>query len=100
MVNEANKDQIECPLMGLYVHYKNKKAIEIYEEFGFTDDGFEPSEMGGEPHRKMYLVLNAYVLAAMLKEGYKKNAQRTSATMKHYRCSQAIRQLFPMILGI
>jgi hypothetical protein len=72
LVAIANKDQIESPLMVLYVHNENNKAIAVYHDYGFTDDGFDLSIRDEGPHHKMYLILNERVLVAMLEEGYKK----------------------------
>ena len=80
LVNEAYGDQIDRPLMGLYVHHRNKKAIELYRDFGFTDDGFEAIHIDGELHYKMYAILNENVLAATLKEGYKRMGKEPPRT--------------------
>ena len=60
------------PVLGLFVSTENRRAIELYKEFGFTDDGFEPEEDNGMTYQQMYAILDENVYNRMLDEEWKK----------------------------
>lgn len=68
LLDEAMSTKHTHPLMGLFVSADNIRAIELYREFGFTDDGF----LAEEGYQKMYAILDQAVLDRMLDEEWKK----------------------------
>ena len=65
LVAEAELRQDTHPILGLFVSQENQRAMQLYEDFGFTKDGFELGPDAAEDYQKMYVVLNPPVFVRM-----------------------------------
>jgi len=68
LLEESTRTKDAYPIIGLFVSTENQRAINLYREFGFTDDGF----LAEEGYQKMYAILDEIVLERMLDEEWKK----------------------------
>ena len=70
---EALKDSATHPVLGLFVHIKNVKAIRFYKSAGFSDElENTPDKVSGEVlYYKMAMVLNDEALLAFRRVGKK-----------------------------
>jgi len=64
LVAEAMLDAKTHPVLGLFVHKDNKRAIKFYKDAGFSDELEQRVEKTG--HYKMFIVLDDDALAATL----------------------------------
>ena len=72
LVAEADRKRETHPILGLFVSTKNQRAIEVYDEFGFTTEGFDIGPESEDSHQKMYVILNPEGFARMYEEATRK----------------------------
>lgn len=77
LIAEAVADAETHPILGLFVHKDNVKAIRLYQAAGFTADGLDPvRDTAGEvAYYKMAMVLNDEALLRLLPPRAKKKSE-------------------------
>lgn len=75
LVSEAAADSKTHPILGLYVHKDNKKAIKFYKDAGFSDELVQRKnkDSGEVEYFKMFIVLDGEALAGALSLAKKYN---------------------------
>jgi len=74
LVAEAERDAKTHPVLGLFVHKDNKRAIKFYKDAGFTDELVQKKDKttGEIEYYKMLVILDDDRLAEILSAGRKK----------------------------
>lgn len=73
LVAEAEEEGKTHPVLGLFVHKNNKRAIKFYKDAGFSDELVQrkDKETGEVEYYKMFVVLDDEALASIIKAAKK-----------------------------